>query len=178
MKYLVISDIHGVYEYVKKIKEIVDKEKIDKIILLGDLYYHGLNKQLNEESMKIVYLLDKYKDIITCTRGNCDTDTDEIMSDFEFGDYIKLSINGKNFFFTHGHLYNINNLPSDIDVFIYGHLHTGFIKKVKDKLCINSGSISLPRNNTPHTYLIITNENIYLKDIEGKIMDEINYIKS
>ena len=168
MKYLVMSDIHGVMDYALKIDDIINYEKPDKIILLGDLYYHGVSNNY----MNVVDILNKYSDIILCTRGNCDNDVDESVSNFKFNDYIKLTINNKKYFFTHGHLYTINSID-DIDVFIYGHLHTGFIKKEKNIICVNTGSISLPRNNTKHSYVVIDNDTIILKDINYNIIDSI-----
>ena len=176
MKYLVISDIHGEYEYASKIDSIIEKEKPNKIILLGDLY-HRFGESINEYSIKISNILNKYKDIILCTRGNCDVDIDESISDFIFKDYIELVINNKNFFFTHGHKYKIDNIPDYVDVYIFGHLHTGFIKTIDSRIVANSGSLSLPRNSTPHSYLIIDNDNIILKDIDGIIIDKKVYNK-
>ena len=175
MKYLVMSDIHGVYKYAMEIDNIVKRENPNEIILLGDIYYHGLNPDLNQESMKVYYLLDKYKDIIRSTIGNCDRDTDILMSNFEFQNYLNITIHGKKFFFTHGHLYDIYSIPDNIDVFIFGHLHTHFIKKINNKLCINSGSLSLPRNNTFHSYLIIDDNKLIIKDIDNNIIDSVEY---
>ena len=170
MKYLVISDIHGVLEYSSKIDNIVLKEKPDKIILLGDLYTHS-----STTYMDTVNILNKYSDIILCTKGNCDNDVDITLSNFTFNDYIVLTINNKKFFFTHGHLYDIYSIPNDIDVFIYGHLHTNFIKNINNKLCINTGSLSLPRNNTKNSYITIDNNYITIKDIDSNIIDSVEY---
>ena len=159
MKYLVISDIHGSGYYANKINEIYEKEKPDKIILLGDLYYHGPRNRLTDgyNPMEVAKILNKYKDIILCTRGNCDAEVDEMISEFKFEESIQLNIEGKRFFFTHGHKYNIDNIPKNIDILVYGHFHTGYIKEKDGILCINAGSISLPKNNTPNSYLIIDN---------------------
>lgn len=173
MKYLVISDIHGSGYYAEKIEEIVKKENPDKIILLGDLYYHGPRNRLTDgyNPMEVSKILNKYKDIILCTRGNCDAEVDEMISEFKFEDSIKLTIGEKNFFFTHGHKYNIDNIPQNTDVLVYGHFHTGYIKEKDGVLCVNAGSISLPKNNTPHSYLIIDDNQIILKDIDFNVID-------
>ena len=177
MKYLVISDIHGSGYYANKINEIYEKEKPDKIILLGDLYYHGPRNRLTDgyNPMEVAKILNKYKDIILCTRGNCDAEVDEMISEFKFEESIQLNIEGKRFFFTHGHKYNIDNIPKNIDILVYGHFHTGYIKEKDGILCINAGSISLPKNNTPNSYLIIDNNKIILKDIENNIIDEKDF---
>lgn len=178
MKYLVISDIHGSSFYAEKIEEIYNKEKPDKIILLGDLYYHGPRNQLTEEynPMAVSKILNKYKDIIICTKGNCDAEVDEMISEFKFEEFIELEINSKKFFFSHGHKYNMDNIPPVGDVVIYGHLHTGFIETQYNIIFANPGSISLPKNNTPNSYLIITDEELILKDIDGNIIKIQKYI--
>ena len=79
---------------------------------------------------------------------------------------------GLKFLFTHGHKYNINNIPDNVDVLIYGHLHTGFIKEKDGVIYVNSGSISLPKNDTKNSYLIIDENKIILKDIDGNTIDE------
>ncbi len=177
MKYLVISDIHGSGYYANKINEIYEREKPDKIILLGDLYYHGPRNRLTDgyNPMEVAKILNKYKDIILCTRGNCDAEVDEMISEFKFEESIQLNIEGKRFFFTHGHKYNIDNIPKNVDILVYGHFHTGYIKEKDGVLCINTGSISLPKNNTPNSYLIIDNSKIILKDIKNNIIDEKDF---
>lgn len=177
MKILVLSDIHGALYYAKKIEERINIENPDNIILLGDLYYHGPRNPLTREynPIEVSKILNNYKDKIYCVRGNCDAEVDEMISEFNFEDNIIKDINGKKFFFTHGHKYNEENLPENIDVIVYGHFHTGFIKKKGDIICINSGSISLPKNNTLNSYLIIGDNEIELKDIDGKVIDKIKY---
>lgn len=175
MKILVVSDIHGSEYYASKIEEIIKKEQPDKLILLGDLYYHGPRNPLTKEynPQKVCEILNKYKDIILATKGNCDAEVDEMISEFKMKDKIILEENGKKLYFTHGHKNNIDVLPDEeFDVLIYGHFHTGFIKEKDGKVFVNSGSISLPKNNTTNSYLIIENNFIYLKDVEGNIIEE------
>lgn len=177
MKYLVISDIHGSAYYAKKIKEIYDMENPDKLILLGDLYYHGPRNDLTQEynPSEVAEILNSYKERILCTKGNCDAEVDEMISEFEFKDSIEMNINGKEFFFSHGHKYNIDNPPPVGDVVIYGHFHTGFIQEENGIIFANPGSISLPKNNTAHSYMIIEDNNIILKDVEGNIIQSKTY---
>jgi hypothetical protein len=177
MKYLVVSDIHGSSYYARKIEEIYNREQPDKIILLGDLYYHGPRNSLTEEynPMEVSKILNKYKDIILCTRGNCDAEVDEMISDFKFEDFIELKINGVDFFFSHGHKYNMDNVPPNGDVVVYGHFHMGFIEEQYGVIFVNPGSISLPKNNTKHSYLIIDDKELILKDIDGCILNKKGY---
>lgn len=177
MKYLVVSDIHGSLFYANKIKEIIELEKVDKLILLGDLYYHGPRNNLPEQynPMEVCKLLNSLKEIIICIKGNCDAEVDEMISEFKFNENVFLEINNKKFMFTHGHHYNIDNKVDNIDVMIYGHFHTGFIKNDENIIYVNSGSLSLPKNNTKNSYLIIDNECIYLKDLDNNIIDKCKY---
>ncbi len=179
MKYLVVSDIHGSSYYANKINEIFNKEKADKIILLGDLYYHGPRNPLTREynPAEVCNILNSLKDKILCIKGNCDAEVDEMISEFKFNESISIDINGLKFFFTHGHKYNIDNIPEEINVLVYGHFHTGFIKEKDGVICVNSGSTSLPKENTKNSYLIIDENEIVLKDIEGEIIEKKNYIK-
>lgn len=130
----------------RKIKEINERENPDKIILLGDLYYHGPRNELSQEykPMKVAEILNSLKDKLLVVRGNCDAEVDEMISDFKFNDHILMEINGKKFYFTHGHKYNIENIPyDDFDVMIYGHIHQGFIQEKEGFVFANPGSISL-----------------------------------
>ena len=176
MKYLVFSDIHGSEFYARKIEELVNKENPDNVILLGDLYYHGPRNSLptGHNPMKVCEIFNNMKDKLLCVKGNCDAEVDEMISDFEMKSNLELTIGSKNFFFTHGHKFNIDNVPNtNFDVLVYGHFHTGFIKEKEGKIFVNTGSISLPKNNTPNSFLVITDDEIILKDVEEKIIDKI-----
>lgn len=175
MKVLVISDIHGSSYYAEKIKEIVEKENPEKIVLLGDLYYHGPRNDLSQEyaPMEVAKILNSLKDKLMVVRGNCDAEVDEMISEFKFEEHILTNINGKNIYFTHGHKYNIENIPyEDFDILIYGHIHQGFIQEKEGYLFANPGSISLPKGGTEHSYLILEENQITLKDVDGRILQE------
>lgn len=177
MKLFIASDIHGSKYYAEKIKEMYNQENSDKIILLGDLYYHGPRNPLTNEyePMEVAKILNSLKDNMLVVKGNCDAEVDEMISEFSFQDKIILEVNGLKIFFTHGHKYNMNVLPKEeIDMLIYGHFHTGFIKKEKGIIFANSGSVSLPKNGTRNSYLIIDEQEILLKDINnGEIIEKM-----
>ena len=175
MKVLVISDIHGSGYYAEKIKEINEKESPEKIILLGDLYYHGPRNNLSQEyePMKVAQVLNSLKQKLLVVKGNCDAEVDEMISEFKFQDYILMEINGKKFYFTHGHKYNIEKIPyEEFDIMIYGHIHQGFIQEKEGYLFANPGSISLPKGRTQHSYLILEKDKFILKSVEGNILQE------
>ncbi len=175
MKLLIISDIHGSSYYANKILEIDKKENPDKIILLGDLYYHGPRNPLTDEyePMKVAEILNSLKDKVLAVKGNCDAEVDEMISEFSLQENIQMKVNGYNLFFSHGHKYNIEQLPPigiDVDIMFYGHFHVNFIEEKNGIIFVNPGSISLPKQNTEHGYAIFNEEEILLKDIEGNII--------
>ena len=180
MKLLIISDIHGSSYYAEKIKEIEAKENPDQIILLGDLYYHGPRNELTQEynPMKVAGVLNDLKDKIKAVRGNCDAEVDEMISDFKLEPYIEMQVNGKKVFFSHGHVYNMDNIPhKDIDIMFYGHFHVGFIEEENGIIFVNPGSISLPKNNSEHSYIIFDEKAITLKDVDGNVIKEYKLVK-
>ena len=167
MRYLVASDVHGSSFYANKLIEKFLEEKCDKLILLGDLYYHGPRNDLPYEyaPKEVIKLFNSYKDKIIAIKGNCDAEVDEMISEFKLNDNLLLDINGKKVFCTHGQNYNIDNLPNEkIDIMLYGHFHTGFIKEKDGIIFANPGSISLPKDNTENSYLTIDEEKMELKD--------------
>lgn len=176
MKVLVVSDIHGSAYYAKQIPDIFKKEKADKLILLGDLYYHGPRNPLTQEygPMEVANILNSMKQNIEAVKGNCDAEVDEMISEFKLNDNLLLDIDGKKVFCTHGQNYNIDNLPNEkIDIMLYGHFHTGFIKEKDGIIFANPGSISLPKDNTEHSYITIDENKIELKDMNGKVIEEM-----
>ena len=175
MKILIISDIHGSSYYAEKIKEIYEKEMPDQIILLGDIYYHGPRNNLTQEynPMKVAGILNDFGEKVRTVRGNCDAEVDEMISFFKFDTHLRMEVNNKNVFFTHGHVYNMENLPEgDIDIMFYGHFHTGFIEEENGIIFANPGSISLPKNDTQHSYIIFDENKITLKNVDGEIIQE------
>lgn len=170
MKLLIVSDIHGSAYYTHKIEEIAKKENPDKIVLLGDLYYHGPRNELTKEynPMEVAQVLNNLKEKLIVIRGNCDAEVDEMISDFKFEDNVQMNVNGKNLFFTHGHKYNKDQMPPaniPIDIMFYGHFHVGFIKEENGITFANPGSISLPKENSKHSYIIFDEKGIELKEI-------------
>ena len=176
MKLLIISDIHVSSYYAKMIPEIFKLEKADEIIILGDLYYHGPRNPLPKDysPMDVCNILNSLKEKLKVVMGNCDALVDETISDFNFHDHLLLNINNKRIYFTHGDKYNQDVLPDEkFDIMFYGHFHTGFIRKKNNLIFANPGSLSLPKNNTRHSYIIMDSEKITLKDISGSIIEEI-----
>lgn len=173
MKILIASDIHGSAYYAKKLKERFDEEKAEQLILLGDIYYHGPRNDLSYEydPKKVAEILNDIWIKIVAVRGNCDSEVDEMISKFSFVENMELFVNGKKVYLSHGHKINWDFPHYYGDIIIFGHLHTGFIKNENGITIANSGSISLPKNGTANSYIILTDEKIELKDIDGNLIE-------
>ena len=176
MKFIIASDIHGSKYYAEKIIQIKEKERADKIILLGDIFNHGPRNPLPKEyaPLGVAEILNGIKKDLIVIKGNCDSQVDTIISQFDFLDNLAIVSADKSVFLTHGHVYNKDCPPkTNFDVVIYGHFHTGFIEKIGDTIFANAGSVSLPKNDTPSSYILLDDGVITLKDIDGKIIKEL-----
>ncbi len=169
MKIVIASDLHGSAFYANKLMDICYKEDADKLILLGDIYNHGPRNQLPKdyEPMKVAEILNGVKENLIVIKGNCDSEVDTMISEFDFvGDLVIVSGN-KTIYLTHGHVYNKDKMTkTKFDAIIYGHFHTGFIEKQGDTVVANAGSLSLPKGGTPNSYIVLENGEITLKDLE------------
>lgn len=170
MKFVIASDLHGSAYYAQKLLDVCKKENAEKIILLGDIYNHGPRNNLPKDyAPKVVAdLLNAVKENLIVIKGNCDSEVDKIISQFSFIEDLVLISGEKTIFLTHGHVYNKDNMPvSNFDAIIYGHFHTGFIERQGQVVIANTGSLSLPKNDTPHSYIVVDDGTMTLKDIEG-----------
>lgn len=168
MKFLIASDLHGSAYYAKKLAEKFLEEGADKLVLLGDVYNHGPRNVLPREydPMKVAEILNGMKDKLLVIKGNCDSQVDTMISEFSFIEDGIIVSGEKTVFLTHGHVFNKDNMPkTQFDVMIYGHFHTGFIEKVGQTVVANTGSLSLPKNQTPNSYILLEDGKIELKEI-------------
>lgn len=176
MKFLIASDLHGSYKYCRLLLERFEKEGADHLILLGDIYYHGPRNSLPEEynPQKVAELLNAIVKKLTVIKGNCDSDVDTLISDFEFLPSVMLISEGATLFLTHGDKYHKDNPPKNIgDALIYGHYHVGFIEKRENFIAANPGSASLPKESSARGYILLDGKKLFLKDLEGNILDSI-----
>ena len=178
MKMLIASDLHGSSKCIKELWMRSDIEKPDRIILLGDLLYHGARNDLPEEydTKLAIDLLNSKSDEITCVHGNCDSEVDEMVLDFIItAPHMILSDSGLNIFATHGHLYNTGHLPPmmSIDVLLHGHTHVPAFEKIGDnKYYINPGSVSIPKGGSDNSYMMYENRVFTWKTLDGDVFRE------
>lgn len=177
MKLMIASDIHGSQFYCQQLLEAYGRESADRLLLLGDILYHGPRNNLPEEyaPQKVIELLNGLKDSIFCVRGNCDTEVDQMVLDFPImAEYCILPI-GKNVIFaTHGHKFNEKNLPPmhKGDILLNGHTHIPACTVYENYVYMNPGSASIPKNGSWHGYMIFDVLNFQWKDMSGKIQNE------
>jgi len=179
MKILFFSDIHGIKKNLPIIKEVIDKNEFDKIVVLGDLYYTGpnYNESFSIDSKDVKDFLTNYKDKIIVVRGNCDSEVDIKASDFIINDSIvMINTDNNDIYCTHGDRYSYNKKPQfNINgILVYGHEHTPYIKKEDGVIYICVGSISLPRNNSMPSYMIYDSNAFTIYDIYGNEIEKID----
>lgn len=179
-KFLIASDIHGSAFWCKKLVDAFYSEGADRLLLLGDLLYHGPRNPLPlEYSPQAVFeMLNALQDKITAVRGNCDSEVDQMVLSFPMLAGSALIFDGtRNLFLTHGHLYNDANPPllKKGDLLFNGHFHTPCHKTLeKGALYINCGSVSIPKDGTPHSYILLENNTLVWKNLEtGEAFDKI-----
>ena len=168
MKILVASDIHGSSYYTSKLANIFNHKNCEQMVLLGDIYNHGPRNPFPRDyaPMKVAEILNGLKDRLLVIKGNCDSEVEQMISEFSFVNLGQMVVNNKTITFTHGHIFNKDNLPANAgDCLMYGHFHTGFIQKYDNCCVVNPGSIALPKDDI-HSYIIIDNGEIQLWDIE------------
>ena len=172
MKVMFASDIHGSAYWCAQVLDAFEKEGADKLVLLGDLLYHGPRNDFPDDysPKKVLEMLNAVKDKVLCVRGNCDSEVDQMVLEFPImADYALLDVNGRSLFLTHGHLFNAENPPllKQGDLLLNGHFHTPCSKVLENGgIYANCGSVALPKDDTPHSYLILDNDTLEWKDLE------------
>lgn len=158
MKLLIASDIHGSAYWCRKLLEVYETEKPHKLVLLGDILYHGPRNDLPREyaPKAVIALLSPLAEKILCVRGNCEAEVDQMVLPFPcMAPYSQLLVEGKTFYLTHGHHENPRNLPrlNPGDVFLSGHTHVKEDIQVEGVRCLNPGSVSIPKDGS-HSCLV------------------------
>ncbi len=174
MKLFIASDIHGASDRCETLIERFNMEHADRILLLGDILYHGPRNDLPYDyaPKKVISLLNPLKNVIFCVRGNCDTEVDQMVLDFPImADYCVLTVGERLIYVTHGHNFNLSSPPpmSRGDVLLHGHTHIpAWDCFGEDNLYLNPGSVSIPKNGTPAGYMTLEGTQFEWKTMEGE----------
>lgn len=177
MKIMIASDIHGSIYYCEKMLEAFEKENADKLLLLGDILYHGPRNDLPKgyNPKEVIEQLNKIKEKILCVRGNCDTEVDQMVLEFPIlADYCIIYAGKKMIFATHGHNFNCDNLPplQKGDILLHGHTHVPACAQQENYLYVNPGSVSIPKEQTENGYMILNDNLLEWKNLKGECYKE------
>ena len=161
MKLVIASDIHGSSYWCGKLCRLIEAEQPDRIILLGDLLYHGPRNDLPRDyaPKQVIPMLSALADRILAVRGNCEAEVDQMVLPFPcMADYALLEADGMQLYLTHGHLWNPDKLPplASGTVFLSGHTHVKIDENHDGIRCLNPGSVSIPKDGS-HSCLICEN---------------------
>lgn len=173
MKWMIASDLHGSAYYCRKMLEAFEREGADRLFLLGDLLYHGPRNDLPREyaPKEVIPLLNGKKEKLLCVRGNCDAEVDQMVLEFPvLADYAVLPVWQRLIYATHGHIYHVKNLPplAPGDVLLHGHTHVpAWTEFGQGNLYLNPGSVSIPKENSPHSYMTLEGNTMQWKELES-----------
>lgn len=178
MKWMIASDIHGSAACCEKLLAAFGREQADRLLLLGDLLYHGPRNDLPQgyAPKEVIAQLSGVKDKVFCVRGNCEAEVDQMVLPFPvLADYCLLEQKGRVIFATHGHHYNLENPPllQPGDVLLHGHTHIPAKDNSLGFWYLNPGSVSIPRENSPHSYMTLENGQFLWKDLDGAVYDSL-----
>lgn len=176
MKLMIASDIHGSALYCRQMLQAMDREHPDRLLLLGDILYHGPRNDLPDEyaPKEVAAMLNARKQDLACVRGNCDTEVDQMVLEFPvMADYCLLMAGGRMFFATHGHHYHLEQLPAlhPGDILLHGHTHVPAWQAFgQDNRYFNPGSVSIPKENSARGYMMLDDSYAVWKDLAGNTL--------
>ena len=170
MKLLIASDIHGSAYWCGKLMDLIQAENPDRVILLGDLLYHGPRNDLPKDyaPKQVIPMLSGIQEKILAVRGNCEAEVDQMVLPFPcMADFSELLLDGKTLYLTHGHHANPDNLPPlpEGSIFLFGHTHVKMDEMRSGIRCLNPGSVSIPKDGS-HSCLIYENGEFSVKILE------------
>lgn len=176
-KYLVVTDIHGSSQSAEIIIEKLKQTNCDKIVILGDILYHGPRNDLPKyyEPKQVINILNNYVDKIIAIKGNCDAEVDEMVLAFPLKNCASIEVGDRSYIFEHGHHLEIEDTNEKYagSVIVYGHTHVNKITKTQDATYVNLASITIPKDNSPRTYAIIDDSGLTVYDIEDNIIANV-----
>ena len=174
MKWMIASDLHGSYYYAQQLRAAFQREQADRLLLLGDLLYHGPRNDLPRDyaPKQVITLLNEMHTRILCVRGNCEAEVDQMVLQFPvMADYAVLPVGQRLVYATHGHVFNTKTPPplAPGDILLHGHTHVPAWEPFGEgNLYLNPGSLSIPKENSPHSYMTLEETTFCWKTLEGE----------
>ena len=175
MKLMIASDIHGSAYYAKQLLDAYEREQPDRLLLLGDLLYHGPRNDLPRDyaPKQVIEMLNPLSAKLLCVRGNCEAEVDQMVLSFPvLADYAWIEADGVRIFATHGHLYGEDNPPplSKGDLLLCGHTHVPAVRSHGEWTYLNPGSVSIPKEGSAHGYMLLENGKLWHKSLDGTLL--------
>ena len=172
MKLMIASDIHGSSSWCARLLEAWRAEAPDRLLLLGDLLYHGPRNDLPERyaPKEVIAMLNGVAPQLLCVRGNCEAEVDQMVLSFPvMADYAALMIDGHVLYATHGHVRGEDDPPplQSGDVLLCGHTHVPACRRHGGFTYVNPGSVSIPKNGSPHGFIVLEDGVAVWKDLAG-----------
>ena len=174
MKLMIASDIHGAAGFCRALLAACAAEAPDRLLLLGDILYHGPRNDLPEgyDPKQVIALLNPLRDRLLCVRGNCDTEVDQMVLDFPIlSDSCAVWAGARAIFATHGHRWN-EEWPPPMQpgtILLNGHTHVPALREHGSYTYINPGSVSIPKGGSWHGYMTLEGGLFRWKDLEGQV---------
>ena len=180
MKLMIASDIHGDAETAARLIEAYKSSGAERLLLLGDILYHGPRNDLpaGYAPKKVIELFNAISEELLCVRGNCDTEVDQMVLNFPIlADYCVLYVGKRMIYATHGHNFNCDSLPplQKGDILLHGHTHVPKCQNMGDFTYMNPGSVSIPKEDSAHGYMIITEEKAVWKTLSGEEYNSFSF---
>lgn len=182
MKIMIASDIHGSAYYCRALLAAFEAENAEKLVLLGDLLYHGPRNDLPREyaPKEVIGMLSACKEKLLCVRGNCDTEVDQMVLPFPIlADYALFYAGERTIFATHGHHFGETTPPplGKGDILLNGHTHIPACHPVGDLLYMNPGSVSIPKQDSWHGYMLLQDHGVDWRTLDREIRAEYDFAK-
>lgn len=174
MKWMIASDLHGSASCCRRLLDAFRREQADRLLLLGDILYHGPRNDLPEgyAPKEVIALLNPLASRIICVRGNCEAEVDQMVLAFPvMADYCLLCIGGRLIYATHGHIFNESHLPplQPGDILLHGHTHVPALVHHETYTYWNPGSVSIPKDDSWRGYMILTGQSAQWKELDGTL---------
>lgn len=181
MKFVIASDLHGAAPAVRALMERIDRETPDRVLLLGDLLYHGPRNDLPEgyAPKEVLAALNGIAERIVAVRGNCDAEVDQMVLDFPcLSDFSQVWADGHLLHLSHGHLAgNSPDRPPALphgSALLTGHTHIKRLELVDGVMFVNPGSTSIPKDGCA-SYAVYENGTFALKTLDGETLLEAGW---
>ncbi len=164
MKLFIGSDIHGseanLIRFFQAVDESLAGDQDTKVVLLGDIYNHGPRNPFPEgyAPMKVAKLLNDAMTFITVIKGNCDSEVDQMISNFPIISDFSMRWGEHTVYFTHGHKCNPELPPTGAksgDLVFYGHFHRSAVTEKDGVKYVCVGALGLNPEGAERSYAVL-----------------------